>query len=345
MKIGTPRITIEGSRAFYKVPVTVDTIDSELWYSVDAKWQNFLSQRADAALLGLLMPAMVRGEDLEITGPVCHELLHNIANPLQSLLCGIFGHAKRIQISARQPIDVSIHANGVATGLSGSVDSFCTIADYYCRHPPENLQLTHLIYNDAVFRSQNEESVFDTRLQILSQAAERLGLPLIAVRSNLQDFHQLRGLNYARTHTLRNTSVALALQNGLGRFLYSSAYAYHELHGGPATDPAWSDPMLLALLSTDALRTRSVGSEYLRIEKMSRIVEVTETRQSLHVCVDSDSPGNCSQCWKCLRTQFNLELLGALPDYQDCFDHKKYLQHKTRFLAKVLSSRDPLISA
>lgn len=45
---------------------------------------------------------------------------------------------------------------------------------------------------------------------------------------------------------------------------------------------------------------------------------------------------NCGGCWKCLRTQISLQLLGQLDNYQEVFDTKKFKLNILMAYSKVV---------
>jgi hypothetical protein len=49
---------------------------------------------------------------------------------------------------------------------------------------------------------------------------------------------------------------------------------------------------------------------------------------------------NCSKCDKCLRTQLNLEIVGALQNYAEVFDLELYQRLRWLLLCDVLASQE-----
>jgi hypothetical protein len=113
------------------------------------------------------------------------------------------------------------------------------------------------------------------------------------VNSNVDAFYG-KGLGNQQTHTLRNASVALLLQGGIGRYLYASSYNFKNVFVGATYSMAYSDTIALPLLSTEVLDAISVGSEYTRIEKTLRVAEIPDSYGTLDVCVSPKKAGNCS---------------------------------------------------
>lgn len=52
---------------------------------------------------------------------------------------------------------------------------------------------------------------------------------------------------------------------------------------------------------------------------------------------------NCSRCWKCLRTELSLELMGKLDAFSEVFDLNTYQRFRWLHLCDVLGSQNPLL--
>ncbi|WP_148211453.1 hypothetical protein [Thioalkalivibrio sulfidiphilus] len=180
--------------------------------------------------------------------------------------------------------------------------------------------------------------------------AERIGLPLIRVSSNLDDFYSKPYLNkrigFQHSHTLRNTSAALLFQKGIGRYMYASALSYEDIHIRPNDDIAYCDPMTLPLLSTESQEIISVGSEHTRVQKTLIVTELQEPQTSLDVCIRPrgiTGPINCSQCRKCLRTLATLEISGKIDRYRSIFDMDMWKRKRAKFFSEVMLRDFPLL--
>src|SRR5438309_136737 len=81
--------------------------------------------------------------------------------------------------------------------------------------------------------------------------------------------------------------------------------------------------LLLPLLGTERLECIASGGQYTRVDKTIRVARVDASTQFLDVCVNpwmATERLNCSGCWKCLRTQLTLAVLGELDRYDKVFD-------------------------
>ncbi len=341
MRISRPEIVRQGGEAVYSVRVVGSLGEKVLWYRVDQAYAAFLTDRSDGPLLALLIPAMARGEELHAEGTVSERLYHALSSAYQRILQMVIPSLKRIRVHAAEVVpSAAPRAPGVATGFSAGIDSWCVLADYYYAQTSTELEVTHLLFNNVGSHGEGGERLFRQRLARVEAVAERIGLPLIAVNSNLSEFY--KPFSFQQTHTPRNASVPLLLQNGIGRYLYASGLSWVNAYVGPARDMAYCDAVALPLLSTDSLDTISVGGEYTRVEKTLRVAEIPESYAALDVCVSLQGEKNCSACFKCLRTQLTLEIAGLLDRYAKVFDLEVYRRRRKAYMGRVLASRDPL---
>uniref|UniRef100_UPI000B325623 hypothetical protein n=1 Tax=Endozoicomonas arenosclerae TaxID=1633495 RepID=UPI000B325623 len=213
MIISKPEITRSNGVARYSARISHALGNETLKYSVQDEFFELMSDRADAALLALLIPAMSRGEPIKVEGAVSEHLYHHLSGPYQHVLKSIMPHLQLIEICADQIVNSSYDGKGVATGFSGGIDSYCTLADYFYSEVSPGFKVTHLIYNNVGSHGKktNPEILFNDRYEALKPVAEKIGLPFIKVNSNLDHFYCDR-LHFMQTHTARNTSVALLLQ-------------------------------------------------------------------------------------------------------------------------------------
>ncbi|MCG5496050.1 hypothetical protein [Ectothiorhodospira variabilis] len=341
IKLSLPRIVEDRDWLSYEVDVTSSGLPKILWYKVPRHCEAMLSDRSDAAVLALLIPAMKCGEDLEVAGVVSPRLYHNIKGPLQRVLQQLNPRLSFVNVVAlRVESDLSGIGDAVVTGFSSGVDSMAVLADHWYQASSEAFRLTHLLYNNVGSHFATNENDFLQRYDGVRKISDRMGLELIPVHSNLATFYDgALDLIFEKTHTVRNATVPLLLQARVGRFLYASAYSYTDVRVASDILIAHADLVLLPLMSTEKVDMTSVGSQYDRVEKTARILDLEETRRSLDVCVMSKHRGNCSRCGKCLRTMLTLEVLGRLEEFSLIFDLDIYRRHRNHFLLNTLRGR------
>lgn len=348
MKISQPKITNNKQDIIYSVEVDFSKGNETLFYCLDAEYANLISSRSDAALAALLIPAMTYGEDIYISGTVSEKLYYNLSVTYQKILKIILPSLQLINIYADDIQPANGNPSGVATGFSAGIDSYCVLADhYYQKHIAPGFRTTHLLYNNVGSHGQGGEILFKQRYQLLKPfVTEKIGLPFIAVNSNLNKFY--RKFNFQQTHTPRNASVALLLQNGIKNYMYASAYSFQDVFigsekNGNLIGMGYSDPITLPLLSNETLNAFSVGSEYSRVDKTIKVAQIEDSYKTLDVCFNDSIVENCSTCDKCMRTLLTLEILGMIDCYKEAFDLEAYYKKRNSHIAyRIIKSKDPL---
>lgn len=297
----------------------------------------------------MLYPAMQYGEDIHIEGVVSSKLLFNLNNYVIPLIKSFSPSSKSIKVTASKVSTKNYQGEGVGTGFSGGVDSFCTIYDHYELEEDPNYKINSFLFlNVGSHGSKNKEKVektFKTRFNYLKEFPLEIGVDFIPVDSNLYMFHPW---GHQKTHTLTSASGILFMQNLFKRYYYASAglnygemlatadkYKEHDIG-------AYCEPILLPLLATESMEIIADGTQYNRIEKTIRIADYKPAQRYLNVCIiGGDTYKNCSVCSKCRRTLMTLNSIGKLEDFSKVFDIKKYKSKaEKRYVAKQLVFQD-----
>ena len=135
--ISHPYIKKKDGKA-YLISNVVDekrSINSELWFSVDEKYQDYLcDDYADCFLVCLLLIAIRTEQDIELKAPVSRKLLFNIENTLLPLFIQLFplphdNHT--IKVFAEAKDDIIYHGTGVGCGCSLGVDSLSSFMKHF----------------------------------------------------------------------------------------------------------------------------------------------------------------------------------------------------------------------
>ena len=342
MVIGSPEIIEQNDEIEYRVSVESANNTQSLYFLLAGKYRDFIATYCDAPLVTLLIPAMAQGEDIFVRGTVSEKLLHNLSGPYQRLLQFIMPQLRLVKI---YPDDTGIlhsSSTNVATAFSGGIDASCVLADYYYKNIPESMKITHLFFHNLGSHNwfDDNQTLFQKRLERIESVTRRIGLPLISVSSNMGVF--FKGFSYEQTHTIRNASVALLLQKGIRRFYYASGFHYPEVYVGKSLYMGHSDLIGLPLVATEAIDTLSVGSEYSRVEKTVIVAGIKESYEWLDVCnhLHNGRFINCSLCGKCMRTLLTLDITGHIEKYSKVFDLDLYRKNKTLLIARALASRN-----
>lgn len=337
MKIGPPRIVGTDYGTEYRVGVEWSEGADELWFRVADEHADLVSDRADAALLGLLLPAMRAGENVQVRGAVSERLHYNLSGPLQFVMQHVIPGLHTIRVQPSEIVSSPRRAAGVATGFSAGIDSFSVLADHHYGDPLPGFRLTHLLYNNVGSNGAAGNPLFRMRYERLKPVADRIGLPFVAVDSNLMSFYE--GVSFKHSYTVRNAVVALLLQAGIGRTFHAAGTV---LSGAPPSlplkDVAHFDPVILPMMSTEVLDAMWVGGTYTRVQKTLQVAEIEDSWDALDVCVRNDRAGNCSTCKKCVRTLLTLEIAGLLDRYEGLFDVALYRRQRHWRVSRILHS-------
>lgn len=310
--------------------------ESSVTYYVPLQ-QQLLSESLDCALIALLMPCMAANEPIILNGHLSHRLFTCLPT-IQILLRSVYPELNIIPITAECLIGASkeIKHNTIATGFSGGVDSFATVADIKA----ENIE--YFLFNNVGSHGGAGERLFEQRYKLVSKCAAQLKTPLLKINSNLDLFYDNELLNFVYNHTLRNISAALLLQQGINQFYYASAYHLSDFQFYNRPTIAHLDPILLPLLSTENIIVLPHGTLLTRFDKTKLITNFSDSYQYLDVCVDEESEKNCSHCYKCRRTMATLDILGKRELYKEVFDFSLYDKKKLNVFYELYSDNAPM---
>ena len=319
------------------------------WFAVDEEYGQYLcTETADAFLSAMLWYAMTTGSDIVVDAPISEQMLFSINNLLIPALCTDNNGYKRISVSAPTTKIINRGAYGVGTGMSCGIDSFYTLWKYSDIEPKAR-KLTHLTYFNmgAIFHPDSSaktkfsvaefykktDEMSEEKIQNASDVAERVGLPLIAVSSNL-DSDIYRGA-YGYTAVYRNCACVLALQKLFNTYYCSSAGwpDYFDLTLSEGSEHY--EALLCQCLSTESCTF--VLSDYVtRIEKTKAIADYSTAWDYLDVCFNFH---NCGHCAKCYRTLLTLDLLGKVDNFKPVFDIETYKKNRSKAYGWLLHAR------
>lgn len=338
MILSAPIIKKNDSKVTYSVQVSKSKLPDLLWFEVDEKFGDYVSSSLDAALVALIIPAMYNGEDIVLKGKVSEDLVFQLNHDLQTVLLLFLPKLRRIQIYPEGFYDLVSDSSNVATGFSGGVDTFYTMAEhFYSNTVSEGYKVNHFFYNNVGAHGIAGQRLWLQKFHHLKKLPEKLNVPIIGVNSNLQDFFP--NFRFIDTHTLRDASVGLLLQNGIGKYLYSSSIHFDHLQIGPEKVITFGDSVILPKLSTKSIKLMSVGSSISRMNKVIRVSKIPDSRNYLDVCVDEENELNCSRCIKCMKTQFAFDIIGQLRHYDNVFNNEIYLKNRFRFITLLHRSK------
>ena len=285
-------------------------------------------------LAAALLPAMRRGEDLELDAPVSALLLERsraasghlsrvgpIAAPVRRARRG---QRSRPGPGTRPPAAFfSRGRDSTYSAIAEREDAlgglvFCSDLDPVQRPPTQ---------------ARNEE--------LAHQAAGGLGLPLTVVSSNVRRLTDPI-LNWADAQGAGLAFLALSLAGGFRRLTIPTWADYETLA------PCGSHPLLDPLFSTESVE---VEHDAMLLSRPAKVGELVAQRPDLlgflKVCFRVDGPGNCGRCSKCLLTMSCLHAHGALhaattfPDEIDVERIERLRIHPRRQWVQVCRCLDP----
>lgn len=325
--------------------VNTETSSNELWFKISGLPSSELeNSNYNFALVGLLLPAMLEGENILVEGAISAKLFYYLNNDLQDILKIFEPSLHRIKIIATSlDKNKQLLKQRVATGFSAGVDSFSTIKLF----SDENQQTQSLSITDLCtfnvgamgrFENPDVDKLFTSYANRTSSFAIKKCFNNITIDSNLDSFYQFP-LGFEKTNTFRNISAALCLEGYLGYYLYSSSFDIKDIKVSDSYNSAYMDPIILPMLSTENICFVSSGATLGRYTKTKLIACDEDARQLLDVCTKpaknrlKQAKVNCSNCFKCQRTLLTLDSLGVLHKFSEVFDLNYYQKNKKRFFA------------
>ncbi|OGD32792.1 MAG: hypothetical protein A2V45_15640 [Candidatus Aminicenantes bacterium RBG_19FT_COMBO_58_17] len=274
------------------VEVSADIDGFRLWYRLPKSYP--VSRAGDPFLAAALLPAMAKGEKLEIDPSltVSPTLLGNTA-VLQEVHHTWNPLLKIIPIQAKTTPVEPINP-GAFSFFSGGVDSMFT----FLKHQEE---LSHAVFIHG-FDFFLDRDTFRIAVERNAAFLGGFGKTLIPVETNFYLFGYNH--NLSRTLTQGSTLASVALLLGFPRAYVPTSLSYNEIFPSgshPVTDPLWSN---------EGVQIIHDGAEARRVDKVRRVTDSPSALANLWVCLE-DMNVNCGKCAKCLRTMISLELVGA----------------------------------
>lgn len=353
--IGKPEITCANGRARLSARIEEtgggrEILVKTLWYEVDARYAEGLSDRADAFVVALLYWAMVYHQDITCLAPMTERLHYQV----QEILCPVmaqnstrFRAPKITAPLTREPLQTQ---GAVGSGCSGGIDSFHVIANFTEPAWP-SLKLTHLCtfsVGHLYERTDAPETLALVRAAELraDAVAKRLGLETCHVHSNYNEL-------FPQTLLYMAVYADMACVHALGRlfgayFYASDGKAVLDLANQECRDSSEYDLFSLPNLSTASLALYSEGAGTMRWQKVRRVADFPPATEMLNVCCqelrncgpsDGESNRNCGICDKCQRTLLEADAQGLLERFGSVFDLEAYHNGGKRLALRYMLRR------
>ena len=327
-----------GKRLIADIRSDFQRMDSEasIWIALEEKYSYMLTDEVyDMFLFLPVYMSMYYHTDLYIKGNVSKKLYRNVVKYIQPMMCDFDSDLVKTNIFVDGFSELQGNHSVIGTGLSCGVDCLSTIYDYYVQENDPEYKLTHLFMLNVgwhgAYGDPKTIDLFRQRCELNQKAADAIGLPMVAVDSNLHAFlYELDD----RASFFANYSAVFALEKELGRYYLSSSLSYGEVvkYGESARKKDWSEygeTLALSLMQNTALNVMCDGYQYTRVEKTRNISTWGIAQQFLNVCCrhsndENVDEKNCSNCVKCRRTMIALDGLGMLDNFSELFDLDHY---------------------
>jgi hypothetical protein len=305
----------------------------------------------DPFAAALIMPAMMRGERLEIEGAVDDVLLVSLRGPIQETLRLLQPRWAKVPVNAepRPSVDVANLTLGAATAMSGGVDSMHMIRQRFLKADvPQALRVQTLLHHHV--GAHGDDAEFQEQRTHCQRIADRLGLPLVGTICPMGDLYQEKP--FVQNAAVRNVAAAMALDH-----LFSSChYASSEPIGGRPSIGRLSgiasiEPILLPYFNTPRVSWHLFGGATTRLQKTAEVISDEATCRDVLVCIRGSRRDrralNCGRCYKCARLLLQAEVTGRLDVVSGLFDMDEFRAGRNHAIGRLLRfalgpSRNPV---
>ncbi len=284
----------------------------EVFFEYPIAYKDFLNISADPFFPVLLLPAMEKGEKLEIVPDLSKNLLDH-SEYVQEIFTNWYPDVfRKVEIVHHNLHERKKVIGNGAQFFSLGVDSFYTLLKNRKKNLKYLIFIQGLELPLARYKHKQEEGV----LAGINEVEKHYNVQLIHGKTNLRDHFTLDWPKYYHGPGLAGT--ALSLSGGFDTIFIPSSHSYG------AHIPVGSSFMLDHYWSTEHLNVVHDGAEKGRSFKLSDLVAKDNfTLHQLRVCTENDGGDyNCCRCRKCISTMLSLEIIGKLQE-SNAFPEKK----------------------
>ena len=322
MIIHKPKIKKKGNFYYLSSDIEVEknnSLSTNIWYKFPLDQKNFISERSDCFVVGMIFLAMKLNENITVEGKMSPKLAYNLKQFQGYFHSWYPEEFNIIKINCKNLIEDKGEKKAIVNTFSGGVDSFYTLVSHI-KDLEKKDKLTHSLFIggfDVPLDDRSSLYVKDYYEKILKKA----GIKLLRADTNLKEY--IDGLvKHERTIGAVLTSVFLALSNDISRVYLASTYLYQEIIPLQKDLSIGTNPVTDGLFSLEKTSMIHHDSSVSRIEKTIEISKWPMTYDNLRVCWHPEGLKNCSRCSKCVRTIIALHLIGRLDLYSKSFDAK-----------------------
>jgi hypothetical protein len=267
----------------------------ELWFT----WEGVpCANPVDPWFLMLAYPALQRRARLVVEGELSSRLA--TAWPaIERFYQRLENMDKTISIQAAARVDSNRSPKpGLVMPFSGGVDSWHTLVT-------RRAEVGGLFFVKGFDLDLSLEDLGQRVQATLRDSAQRVGLPLHVMQTNLRSFSNLH-TDWLWYHYLPLAAAGYFLSGSYGTLLTPGSISHRRM-------PCGAHPDLDPLLSSDYFQVVHDEPLVKRLDKVRRIAQEPEALRTLRVCWENpEGVYNCGRCRKCRITQLELRLGGAL---------------------------------
>lgn len=295
----------------------------------------------DPLAIALILPAMMRGEPLDIEGTVDEMLLDALRGPIQDTLRLLEPRWRKVPVLATARRSTACHdlTRGAGTAVSGGIDSMHLLRHrLFSDDVPEFLRVRTLVHHH-VGAHGDDDAVFAEQFAHVRRIADRLKLPLVGTKCSMTDFY--KGTPFIGTVLMRNTAASMAVDHLFAFFHYASS---EPIGGTPAVSRflgiATLEPQLLPLFNTTQVSWLPFGGSTTRLQKTAEVIGDDRLCGDLLVCIRGFRTDrravNCGRCFKCARLLLQAEASGRLDAVAASFDMDAFRAGRSYSILRLL---------
>lgn len=332
LHIGAPKLIHVNGKCRLTAMVTAPDRQKEMYFEFDEEYAPYAcTERCDPFVLLLFVYALHDSLDIQCDAPMTERLYYQLTSYQIPLMAKHIEEYHHISIACDLAEEIEPLVDGKAAAFSGGVDSFYTVVahlDSECK----NHNLTHLIFNNvgALTKSQEEsERVFADKRAFLGAAADELGLPLVAVNTNMLELLHDYDEVITSPDLFKNMGCLCALKRLFRVFYWSSSGEGMDRFRVNYSDMDEYESVNVSMVSYDCLAVYFFDFTASRLDKVRYIADHPVVQRYLSVCDGM----NDSMCFKCTRTMVELMAIGKLEKFDSVFDVAWFKKHLVDRLA------------
>lgn len=279
--------------------------------------------RADHAIVAILLLAMQHRHDIVVDGVVSPKLLDNLET-LQSIWHRWRPrryHRVSIRAKRERALQRTTTNPGGLFAFSGGVDASYTMFRHLQGQAGRNsIQPSAALLVHGMDIPLDRPDFYAAATASVERMLKPTSVPLIQMRTNSRALQ----MAWEDSFGLQLSACFLALQSSFAFGVHGSGEPYDTL-----VLPWGSTPLTDSLNSTEAMQIIHDGCDLDRTEKIAWLADFTSITNDLRVCWAGEDLGkNCGECEKCLRTMLNFWATGhAVPS---AFPKQLAVEHLSR---------------